>query len=129
MKKEKFSIKKRCQSFRYAFAGLKVLFASEQNAWIHTVAAILAVGAGFLFRITPGEWLAVLIVIGMVFAAEIFNTSLERAADFMTEERDDRIRDLKDLSAAAVLVCAITALLVGLVIFLPKIICFFSNLS
>ena len=47
----------------------------------------------------------------------------------MTEERDDRIRDLKDLSAAAVLVCAITALLVGLVIFLPKIICFFSNLS
>ncbi|MBO4489460.1 MAG: diacylglycerol kinase family protein [Bacteroidales bacterium] len=128
MKKERFSIKKRLMSFRYAFAGLRALFVAEHNAWIHLVAAILAIGAGFLFRITPGEWLAVLIVIGMVFAAEILNTSLERTADFLTEERDDRIRDIKDLAAAAVLVCAITALLVGLVIFLPKIICFLSNL-
>lgn len=126
MKNERFSILKRVKSFGYAFAGLKTLFKSEHNAWIHTVAALLAVGFGFLFRISPHEWLAVLIVIGMVFAAEIFNTSLERTADFMKEEQDDRIRDIKDLSAAAVLVCAITALLVGLVIFLPKIICFFG---
>ncbi|MCR4965338.1 MAG: diacylglycerol kinase family protein [Bacteroidales bacterium] len=127
MEKEPFSVKKRIKSFKYAFAGFRALFRAEQNAWIHTVAAILAIGAGFLFRISPGEWIAVIIVIGMVFAAEIFNTSLERTADFLTQEQDDRIRDIKDLSAAAVLVCAITALIVGLIIFLPKVICFFAS--
>jgi len=127
MKNEPFSIKKRLKSFTYAFAGLRVLFREEHNARIHAVAAILAIVAGFLFRISPGEWIAVLIVIGMVFAAEILNSSLERTADFVKEERDDRKRDIKDLGAAAVLVCAITALIVGLIIFLPKVICFLAS--
>lgn len=122
MKNEKFSIKKRIKSFSYAFAGLKVLFREEHNSWIHAVAAVLAVAMGFLFRISPMEWIAVVIVIGMVFAAEIINSSIERTADFVKAERDDRKRDIKDLGAAAVLVCAISAALVGIIIFLPKII-------
>ena len=68
------------------------------------------------------EWVAVVIVIGMVFAAEIINSSIERTADFVKAERDDRKRDIKDLGAAAVLVCAIAAAVVGIIIFLPKII-------
>lgn len=128
MQKERFSIQKRIHSFRYAFAGFKVLFRAEQNAWIHATAAGLAILAGFLFRISPSEWLAVIIVIGMVFAAEILNTALEHTADFMKEEYDERIRDIKDLSAAAVLVCAITALGVGILIFLPKIIHLITSL-
>ena len=122
MNNEKFSIKKRIKSFSYAFAGLRVLFREEHNSWIHTMAAVLAIAAGFLFRISPGEWIAVIIVIGMVFSAEILNSSLERTADFVKAERDDRKRDIKDLGAAAVLVTAITAALVGIMIFLPKII-------
>ena len=122
MKNEKFSIKKRIKSFNYAFAGLKVLFREEHNSWIHAVAAVLAVAMGFLFRISPMEWIAVVIVIGMVFAAEIINSSIERTADFVKAERDDRKRDIKDLGAAAVLVCAIAAAVVGIIIFIPKII-------
>ena len=122
MNNEKFSIKKRIKSFSYAFAGLKVLFREEHNARIHAAAAVLAVAMGFLFRISPMEWIAVAIVIGMVFAAEIINSSIERTADFVKAERDDRKRDIKDLGAAAVLVCAIAAAVVGIIIFLPKII-------
>ncbi len=122
MNNEKFSIKKRIKSFSYAFAGLKVLFREEHNARIHAVVAVLAVAMGFLFRISPMEWIAVAIVIGMVFAAEIINSSIERTADFVKAERDDRKRDIKDLGAAAVLVCAIAAAVVGIIIFLPKII-------
>lgn len=125
MNNEKFSLKKRIKSFSYAFAGLKVLFREEHNSWIHAVAAVLAVAMGFLFRISPMEWIAVVIVIGMVLSAEILNSSLERTADFVKAERDDRKRDIKDLGAAAVLVCAITAALVGTIIFLPKIIALF----
>lgn len=124
MNNEKFSIKKRIKSFSYAFAGLRVLFREEHNSWIHATAAVLAIAAGFLFRISPGEWIAVIIVIGMVFSAEILNSSLERTADFVKAERDDRKRDIKDLGAAAVLVTAISAALVGIMIFLPKIIDF-----
>ena len=122
MNNEKFSVRKRIKSFSYAFAGLRVLFREEHNARIHAVAAVLAVAMGFLFRISPMEWIAVAIVIGMVFAAEIINSSIERTADFVKAERDDRKRDIKDLGAAAVLVCAIAAAVVGIIIFLPKII-------
>ncbi|MBP5613770.1 MAG: diacylglycerol kinase family protein, partial [Bacteroidales bacterium] len=73
MNNEKFSVRKRIKSFSYAFAGLRVLFREEHNARIHAVAAVLAVAMGFLFRISPMEWIAVVIVIGMVFAAEIIN--------------------------------------------------------
>ena len=121
MNKEKFSIKKRIKSFSYAFAGLKVLFREEHNSWIHATATVLVVAAGFLFLISYMEWIAILIVIGMVFSAEIINSSLERTADFVKAERDDRKRDIKDLGAAAVLVCAIVAAIVGIIIFLPKI--------
>ena len=122
MNNEKFSVRKRIKSFSYAFAGLKVLFREEHNARIHAVAAVLTVAMGFLFRISPMEWIVVVIVIGMVFAAEIINSSIERTADFVKAERDDRERDIKDLGAAAVLVCAIAAAVVGIIIFLPKII-------
>lgn len=122
MNNESFSIKKRVKSFSYAFAGLKVLFKEEHNSWIHTVAAICAIIAGIVLRISVMEWIAVIIVIGMVITAEIINTSLERTADFIKAERDDRKRDIKDLGAAAVLVCAITAAIIGIIIFLPQII-------
>ena len=122
MNNEHFSIKKRIKSFSYAFAGLKVLFKEEHNSWIHAVAAVCAITTGFLLDISAIEWIAIIIVIGMVISAEIVNSSLERTADFIKAERDDRKRDIKDLGAAAVLVCAITAAIVGIIIFLPKLI-------
>ena len=124
--KKKFSLRKRIKSFAYAFAGVRLVFAQEHNAWIHAVATICVVVAGFLFRISRLEWIAVVICIAMVISAEIINSSLERMADFVQPERDDRIKEIKDLGAAAVLVCAIASTIVGIVIFLPKIIAIIS---
>ncbi len=124
--REKFSLRKRIKSFAYAFAGLRLVFRQEHNAWIHATAAICVVVAGFLFRISSLEWIAVVICIAMVISAEIINSSLERMADFVQPEMDNRIKEIKDLGAAAVLVCAIASAIVGIVIFLPKIIAFVS---
>ena len=71
------------------------------------------------------EWVAVAFAIGLVFSGEIFNSAIEDLSDVVCPERDDRIKKVKDLAAAAVLVNAITALAVGLLVFLPKIIALF----
>lgn len=117
--KEGFSIKKRLKSFKYAFAGLRLLFREEHNARIHAVAALAVVVLGVSFQIKAVEWIVLVVCIAMVMAAEILNSSLERVADFVKAERDDRKRDIKDLGAAAVLVCAIGAAVVGLIVFVP----------
>lgn len=122
MKEEKFSIAKRLKSFTYAFAGLKLLFKEEHNAWIHLFVTVCVIAAGILFKISLLEWVAVAFAIGLVFSFEIMNTSVENIADFICPERDDRIKRIKDLAAAAVLVSAITAAVVGLLVFVPKII-------
>lgn len=128
MKDEEFSLAKRVKSFGYAFAGIRVLIREEHNAWIHCVATVAAVTLGFLFDITPGEWTAVVIVIAMVFSAEAVNSAIERTADFVKAEHDDRKRDIKDLAAGAVLICAIGAAVVGVIIFLPYLITFINSL-
>lgn len=122
MKEEKFSIAKRLKSFTYAFNGLRVLIKEEHNAWIHLFATVCVVAAGTLFKISLMEWVAVVFAIGLVFSFEIINTSVEHIADFICPERDDRIKRIKDLAAAAVLVSAITAAVIGLIVFIPKII-------
>lgn len=123
--KGKFSLKARLLSFGNAFAGLRVLFREEHNVRIHICAAILAVAAGFAFRISPGEWLAIVFAIGLVFAAEALNTSIERLSDAVQPEWDERIRDVKDLAAGGVLFAAIAAFVVGLIVFVPEIIALF----
>lgn len=121
----KFSIKKRLYSFRHALNGLKILIKEEHNARIHIGATVLVIIAGFLFKISPLEWIAVIFATGLVFASEILNTSIENLADFVSPDIQNRIKKVKDLAASGVLVSAITALLVGLFIFLPKIVLLF----
>ena len=121
MKSAKFTIGKRIRSFVYAFAGLRVLFKEEPNAWIHTLAALGAIVLSFIFNINAFEWIAIIVVIGLVFALEIINSSIEKMADFVCIEKHLQIKKIKDLSAAAVLTGAIAALIVGCIIFIPKI--------
>ena len=121
MKPENFSIKKRIKSFGFAFNGLKILFQEEHNARIHLVAAIGVVVAGFLFNISGFEWIALTVAIGFVISIEIINTTIENIADFISPERNESIKKIKDLAAAAVLISALTALAIGLIIFIPKI--------
>ena len=122
MKSKKFSLKKRIQSFRYAFNGLKILLKEEHNARIHLFAAIGAIVTSIVLKISLYEWVAVIFAIGFVFAMEILNTVVENMADFISPDMDKRIKKIKDLSAAATLIGAIVALVTGIIIFLPKII-------
>lgn len=119
---EKFSIAKRLKSFTYAFNGLRVLFKEEHNSRIHLFATICVVVAGILLKLSVLEWAAVAFAVGLVFSGEIFNSAIEDLSDVVCPERDERIKKVKDLSAAAVLVNAITAAVVGLLVFLPKLI-------
>ncbi len=121
MKQHKFSIKKRLKSFKYAFNGLMILVKEEHNARIHLFATICVVIAGFFLEISKIEWFAVIFAIGFVIALEIINSSIENIADFVSPEKHKRIKKIKDLSAAAVLVSAITAFVIGLLIFIPKL--------
>lgn len=122
MNNEKKGFKKRLKSFGYAFTGLYELVKSEPNARIHLTATIFALLAGFLLRLSNTEWCIVSIAIALVWAAEAFNTVLEKIADHLFPEYHETARVAKDISAGAVLVCAIAALICGLVIFLPKLV-------
>ncbi|GHT48018.1 diacylglycerol kinase [Bacteroidia bacterium] len=122
MKQEKFSLKKRFMSFKYAFNGLKILIWEEQNAWIHIFVTLCVLIAGFVLKISIYEWIAVIFCIGLVIALEMLNSAMENMADFVSPEKHVLIKKIKDLSAGAVLVGAIVSAIIGLIIFLPKII-------
>lgn len=119
--KEKFSWKKRGKSFVYAARGIKSFITQEHNAWIHAAITVMAVAAGFALRITRVEWTAIILCIGIVFAAEAFNTAIERLVDIVSPGHDKRAGNVKDIAAGAVLICAIMAATVGMLIFIPRL--------
>ena len=116
-----FSWKARLKSFTYAWAGLKQLFSTEHNSWLHLGVTLLVAVLGFVFHISNYEWIAVLIVMALVWMAELFNTCLEKTMDFLSGEIHPQIKIIKDMAAAAVLITALMAVVVGCLIFLPKI--------
>lgn len=122
MNKEGFSIRKRIRSFGYALNGIRLLVLHEHNAWIHLLAAVCVVGAGFFFHLSLSEWVAVVIVIGLVIFAEAVNSAIEVLCDLVSPEYNEAIGRVKDLAAGAVLLLAIAAAIVGILIFFPKII-------
>ena len=125
MKQQKFSILKRLKSFKYAYNGLRILIKQEHNARIHLLVAICVTIAGIFYKVSIYEWIAILFSIGMVISFEIVNSTIENIADFISPERHTKIKTIKDLSASGVLISTIAALIIGLIIFIPKI---FNNL-
>ena len=121
MSEQKFSVRSRIRSFRFAIAGLRSVWAEEHNARVHLAAAILVVAAGFWFDVSSTEWMSLVFAIGFVITTEIVNTALEKLADVVEPNIDPRIKLVKDLSAAAVLMSVITAVVIGLIVFLPKL--------
>jgi len=118
----RFSVRKRLHSFKYAFNGIIYLIESQHNAWIHLCAAVIVIAAGFCFSISIPEWIILTLTIGMVFSAEAFNTAIEMITDKISPEYDKTTGAIKDIAAGAVLITAIVALIVGCLIFVPKII-------
>ncbi len=122
-----FSFSERLKSFKYALEGLKTLFKEEHNARIHTIGALVAIVLGFILKISLNEWIALVVAMSLVFICELFNTSLEALADFASSEKHPQIKKVKDLAAAAVLMSALSALITGIILFLPKIIFLCTN--
>lgn len=114
-----FKIIDRLRSFNHAFRGIGEALLSEHNLWLHLVAAALVLFFGLWFDISRSDWTIILICIGSVLAAELFNTSIELLADQVTEEHNVRIGKVKDIAAGGVLVLSITALIIGVLVFLP----------
>ena len=120
--KKKFSLKARLRSFSFAFAGIFAVLKTQHNFWIHLLAATIVILAGFVFGLTRMEWVIITLTIGFVLSAEIMNSAIEYLVDLLSPQHNPKAGLIKDVAAAAVLVSAIAAAIVGLLIFIPKII-------
>ena len=117
-----FSFSKRLHSFKYAFRGIGLAFRSQHNLRIHLCATVLVVVLACWFDISITKWIAILLSIGFVLVAELFNTAIEELVNLVSPGHDKKAGLVKDLAAGAVLLSAITAAAVGLIVFLPEII-------
>ena len=119
--KKRFSIVARAVSFKHAFRGVVVIFKTQHNAWVHGVVALVVIVLGFIYSLSEAEWGLIVLCMAAVLVAEGFNTALEIDMDLTSPEYPPYARDTKDVAAGAVLLTVIGAVVVGLIIFLPKI--------
>lgn len=112
-------------SFGFAFAGIWKAIETSRNLKIHLSATVLVLLAGLFFQVSNIEWVILFIVIGLVISAEIMNSAIEETCNVYDEKLNYPYGTTKiprDMAAGAVLVLAITAVVIGLAIFLPKIV-------
>lgn len=115
-----FSFRSRIRSLYFAMTGILEFLREEHNARLHLVATI-GVGIGaYVAKVTYTEAATLAIVIGIVWITEMLNTCVERIMDFVQPEEHPKIKFIKDLAAGAVLAASVTAVVVGLLIFIPK---------
>lgn len=114
--------KARLRSFVYAWEGVLSFFRCEQNAQIHLAATFLVLVLSVTLGVSKIEAIAVVFSIAFVWIAEMFNTAIEKAMDFATLDKHPEIKLIKDISAGAVLVASIAALIIGCFIFIPKLV-------
>ncbi len=108
-------------SFQHAWDGIVHTFRTQPNFQIHTIAALLAISAGFVLHINSAEWAVVIFVIGLVLVAEMINTSVEAVVDLLTSKYHLKAKVAKDVSAGMVLVSAFIAVVTGILVYLPHI--------
>jgi diacylglycerol kinase (ATP) len=119
--KKRFSMRARVKSATHGWRGLGILIRTTHNAWGQIFFGLLAVYLGFILHISEIEWVLIVLAIGLVLVAETLNTALEIDINLTSPEFHPYARDTKDVAAGAVLIAVMTSLVVGLVIFLPKI--------
>ncbi|AXY76226.1 diacylglycerol kinase family protein [Paraflavitalea soli] len=122
MKPAPFSIRDRLKSFQYAWQGIVRFLRGDHNAWVHAVATVVVIILASVVPLTKTELLALVFAVGFVWVAEMFNTCIERTMDFISTEKRPEIGLIKDVAAGAVLVAAITAAIIGGIVFIPKLI-------
>ncbi|OCA91147.1 hypothetical protein A8F94_04625 [Bacillus sp. FJAT-27225] len=109
------------KSFGYALAGIGSAIRKEKNLQIHLAISFIVVVLSFLLSISKIEWLFVLLAIGGMLSLELMNTAIEKTVDLVTKEFHPLAKQAKDIAAGAVFVYALLSVLIGLIIFLPKI--------
>lgn len=118
----KVKSKKIINSFKYAFEGLISSLKTERNMKFHIIIMLLVIIAGILLKINKYEWLICIVCFAMVIGGELFNTAIETIVDMVMPYKNEKAKKAKDISASGVLVLAIGAAIIGLIIFVPKII-------
>ena len=113
--------KKLRNSFKYAFEGIVEAYKTEQNLKIHFFIMTLVIIAGFIFKISAMEWMVCLLLFAIVISLELVNTAIETTVDIAMPEINEKAKYAKDIAAGAVLFSAIISVIIGLIIFLPKI--------
>ena len=116
-----FSIAARLKSFRFAFAGLAYVLRTQHNAWLHLIATILVVIAGFALKVSGEDWRWLVAAIVLVWTAEAINTAFEHLCDVVAPEFHASVQKSKDIAAGAVLICVIGAVIIGLQVFVPHL--------
>ena len=116
-----FDINKLMKSFGYAGHGIYQLIRREQNARIHLFAVLTVVVTGLAVGLNHYEWMGICVAIGMVWSAEAFNTAIEKLVDMVSPEHRQEAGLVKDLAAGGVLICAVVAVIIALLIFLPHV--------
>jgi len=121
-RKKKYSIKRFFRSFKYAFIGIGKAYQTEQNLVIHTIVTFLVLGLSWYFKISTIELMFIVFAIGLVFTLELVNTAIENAVDMAMPNKHPLAKNAKDIASSAVLMASFTALAIGLIVFIPKII-------
>ena len=116
-----FCIADRLRSFCFAIAGIFTVLKTQHNAWIHVVATVGVVVAGFLLKVSAAEWCGLVAAMVLVWMAECFNTAIEFLADVVSPEFHPLVKKAKNIAAGAVLMAAIGAVIIGLLVFLPHL--------
>lgn len=121
--KKKFEIKskKLMNSFKYAIQGILSSFKTERNMKIHVFIMILVISAGIILKINKYEWIVCILCFAIVIGGELFNTAIETVVDMVMPYKNEKAKLAKDVSAGAVLILAMGAVICGLIIFVPKI--------
>ena len=114
--------KKIINSFKYAIEGFVSSFKTERNMKIHIMAMIIVIALGIFMKLNKIEWCIITIAIVIVISAELFNTAIETVVDIAMPEINPKAKFAKDVAAGAVLIFAISSAIIGLIIFIPKII-------
>jgi diacylglycerol kinase (ATP) len=118
---EEFSIVKRAKSFTHAWRGIAVFIRTTHNAWIHLAILACVTALGFYVRITTTDWMLLVFAAGLVLVAEAINTAIEIDIDLTSPDYHPFARDTKDVAAGAVLIAAVTAAIIGILIFAPYV--------
>ncbi len=114
-----FSVRARCKSFRYALQGIGFTLRSQHNAWLHLLAATLVCLSGWLLGVSAADWRWLIVLIALVWFAELMNTAFEFLCDVVAPEYHPAVKRAKDIAAGAVLICALCAALIGALVFWP----------